>query len=194
MKRLFTGVFAAVFVLSLLLFPQRSFAAAGIFGGGGFLSAFRTVQTKVQRMHTRFVRLFGAREGEGLDARIEVLPFDDISDGDIEDLEDAPRARVWVIGEFREIFWEYEDLKESVTKLYLSQDEDTSAGLEASRSLLVLLPARRGVADSDSYEFDASLVRPGEYVIEVCNGDVCGASEEISFVMKEEETEEPEEV
>ena len=176
MKRLLTGAFVTLFLFSMLLFPQRSFAAIGIFGGGGFLSAFRGVQTKVQRIHTRFIRLFGSREDEGLYARIEILPFED-------DLDE------WVIGASREVRWEYEDLAESVTKLYLVRD-DSELEFDTERSLLVLLPARRGVLGSDDYEFDASYVNPGVYVIEVCNGDVCARSEKISFVLEKSENEE----
>ncbi len=151
-----------ILVVSLgALFPRRSLAATGLFGGS-FVTLFRTVQNRVQEIHAKVTRFFGGREEE----RAGVPPFLSIM---------SPlQGDEFIIGGTAELRWEYTNLSQGATKIYLLPPT-------ASEVLLAVLPARRGVRSSDDYDVPIRF-EPGTYRFRICNGNACEESGEVSFV------------
>ncbi|MDP2704634.1 MAG: hypothetical protein Q8P01_05535 [bacterium] len=151
-----------VLVVSLgALFPRESFAATGFFGGS-FVTLFRTVQNRVQEIHAKVTRFFGSREeGQSI-----VPPFFSIM---------SPlQGDEWVIGSTAELRWEYANLSQGATKIYLLPRI-------GSEVLLAVLPARRGARSSDDYDVPIRFL-PGMYRFRICNGNACEESGEVSLV------------
>lgn len=144
-----------------MLVPREGLAATGLFGGS-FVTLFRTVQTRVQEVHSRITRFFGGRREE----QSNVPPLLSVT---------SPlQGDELVIGSVSELRWEYANLPQGATKIFLLPE----AGSEV---LLAILPARRGASASDDYDFSVRF-EPGMYRFKICNGSVCEESGEVSFV------------
>lgn len=154
MKRFFLVTFFAVF---LALTPIR-FVSAG-FGSpfqGAILSVFRSAQVFVEEVRIRVGRFLGIR-GNAPEAApsLRLTPFGDFSE--------------FLIGMEREVLWAYENLKESVTRVYLLPEGKPPV-------LLMFLPAKRNAFGSDRYLFPVHFEQ-GKYRIQVCNGEACDMTE-----------------
>lgn len=159
-RSLFIVCLILVFSLGAL-FPRESFAATGFFGGS-LVTLFRTVQTRVQEIHTKITRFFGGREEE----RASIPPTLSIM---------SPlQGDEWVVGSMAELRWEYANLSQGATKVFLLPE----AGSEI---LLAVLPARRGARSSDDYDFSVRFL-PGTYRFRICNGSACEESGTVTFV------------
>lgn len=143
------------------LIPRESFAATGFFGGS-LVTLFRTVQNRVQEIHAKVTRFFGGREEE----RAGIPPTLSI--------KSPLQGDEWVIGSTAELRWEYANLSQGATKVFLLPEV-------GSEILLAVLPARRGARSSDDYDFSVRFL-PGTYRFRICNGSACEESGEVTFV------------
>lgn len=175
--RTYRPLFIVCLILALslgVLTPRESFAATGLFGGS-FINLFRTVQSRVQEIHTKVVRFFGGREEE----RAGIPPLLSIM---------SPlQGDEWIVGSTAELRWEYANLSQGATKVFLLPEAGPPRSRQAERVeagseiLLAVLPARRGARSSDDYDFSVRFL-PGTYRFRICNGSACEESGQVRFV------------
>ncbi|MEK7479126.1 MAG: hypothetical protein AAB634_01140 [Patescibacteria group bacterium] len=154
MKRNFIA-FLCVIVIGIL---PKPLLAAGFFESA-FLSAFRNVQERVEDARNAVLRFFGVRERAREEPVLALSPLGE--------------PKEFLVGAEREIQWTYANARESVSRVYLVPEAKP-------RVLLLFLPAKRGVAGADRYSFSARF-QPGNYTLQVCNGDICDSTEPFSI-------------